>query len=234
MTARIRQSSIYKAKARTDIPCYLASEAAHYLRLPLTTVRAWAFGQRGFRPVIQLSDEAIEERLLSFVNLVELHVLSAIRRQHKVGMRAVRSAIEYVEKKLAVSHPLAHQMMVTDGKDLFVEQYGQLLNVSQSGQMEMKEVIAAYLKRIDRDTHGIPIRLYPFTTNRIDTKDQPIVIDPRVQFGRPCIAETGIPTRIVAERFKAGDSIRALARDYGVSPGKIEDALRCEIEAEAA
>ena len=56
-----------------------------------------------------------------------------------------------------------------------------------------------------------------------------LVIDPRISFGRPVIAGTNIRTSIVAERYLAGESINALARDYGRDHGEIEEAIRCEI-----
>ena len=59
-------------------------------------------------------------------------------------------------------------------------------------------------------------------------------MDPRVQFGRPCIAGTGIPTSIIAERYRAGDSISELAHDYGQEALTIEEALRYEFPATAA
>jgi uncharacterized protein (DUF433 family) len=47
-------------------------------------------------------------------------------------------------------------------------------------------------------------------------------------FGQPIIAGTGIRARIVAERYRAGESIVDLAKDYGVELEKIEDAIRCK------
>ncbi len=61
------------------------------------------------------------------------------------------------------------------------------------------------------------------------------MIDPRVQYGRPVLAGSGIPTAVIAERYKAGESIDALAADYGRDTGDIEEAIRCELRlAEAA
>jgi uncharacterized protein (DUF433 family) len=56
------------------------------------------------------------------------------------------------------------------------------------------------------------------------------VIDPKVSFGRPVVAGTGIPTAVLAERFKAGDTISELADDYGANADAIEDAIRCELD----
>jgi uncharacterized protein (DUF433 family) len=61
--------------------------------------------------------------------------------------------------------------------------------------------------------------------------DQPrnIVINPYVSFGKPVNAGTGLPTRVVAERYKAGDSIPQIARDYGRKDEEIDDAIRYEL-----
>lgn len=116
-------------------------------------------GERFFKPTIQLPDK--EQRLLSFVNLVEAHVLDAIRRAHGVALWRVRKAIDYLKKQLGSPHPLAEQRFVTDKVDLFVEMFGNLVNISQEGQLAMKELIETHLRRIERDTAGLPIRLYP-------------------------------------------------------------------------
>ena len=60
-----------------------------------------------------------------------------------------------------------------------------------------------------------------------------IVIDPRLSAGRPVIAGTGLATELIAERYKAGESITVLARDYGRENSEIEEAVRCELKAAA-
>jgi uncharacterized protein (DUF433 family) len=121
--------------------------------------------------------------------------------------------------------------MLTDGKSLFIEQYGQVVNVSEEGQMEMKSVLDAYLKRIQWNEDGIPIRLFPFTRTKYENSPPFVAIDPRIRSGRPCIAGTGVPTSMIAERHEAGDSIALLAKDYGRSQEEIEEALRYESRA---
>jgi uncharacterized protein (DUF433 family) len=176
---------------------------------------------------------------LSFVNLVEAHVLDAIRRTHGIALPNVRKAIQFVERKLGSRYPLAEKTFETDGIDLFVQEYGQLINVSRELQLAMKTVLEAYLQRIERDASGLAIRFYPFTRDRMPSlavgkEPRSVVIDPRVSYGRPVLVGTGIPTSILAERYKAGDSIKALADDYDVPTDEIEEAIRCELQTEAA
>ena len=224
------------------MPCYSFPEAAHYLRIPVTTLRSWVRGRKYptsegdqfFQPVIELPDDS--QNLLSFINLVEIHVLDAIRRDHRISLHKVRTAIDFIKEELTSDHPLAYHKLETDGLDLFVEEYGQLINVSQAGQLVLWKLLQAHLQRIDRDSAGYALRLYPFTRKRLQHIEEPkaIVIDPRISFGRPVLAGTGIPTAIIAERYKAGEAIGALADDYGRPTLEIEEAIRCELYTRAA
>ena len=43
-----------------------------------------------------------------------------------------------------------------------------------------------------------------------------------------------IATAVIAERYKAGESVDQLAEDYGRNRLEIEEAIRCELPLEAA
>ena len=222
-----------QVKDPRELPAYTISEAAHYLGLPAATVRFWSVGRGEYAPLIDVPNRF--PTLISFLNLVELHILSAVRRRHKVKMGSIRVAIQYL-RKLANNptderHPLLGRQLETDGLALFIEHYGQLINISRAGQAAMREVISAALHRIDRDPSGLPIKLYPFTREDLVDAPQMVVIDPRLSAGRPVIAGTGVATEIIAERYKLGESIRELADDYERPNEEIEEAIRCELQA---
>lgn len=220
-----------------DIPAYPASEAARILNLSVNTVRAWCFGQnyrsaagaiKRFHPVVQPVD--MRGRLLSFANLCELHVLSAIRRHHKIALPKIRESVEYLRTQLAVDRPLIDRQFLTNGVDLFVEHASELLNVSQQGQEALRGDFELALARIERDRQGTPIRLFPFSRSSMSDKDQPktVVIDPRLSFGRPVLSSVAVRTDVIVGRFRAGDSMIEMAKDYGVDEKEIEEALRFE------
>ncbi len=220
-------------------PAYSMSEAARYLRMPAATLRSWVVGRlypvagqsQRSRPLIRLHDS--NGHYLSFINLVEAHVLAAIRRRYGVKLPKVRRALDYVKRRFQIERPLIDQRFQTDGLDLFVECYGDLINVSREGQQTMKEIMCVYLQRIERDARGLPIKLYPFTRyteSDAAPKFDPrvVVMNPAVSFGRPVIAGTGIPVASIYERYKAGDSVADLAEDFHLEIGEIEEAIRCE------
>lgn len=216
----------------SEVPAYGLTEAAHYLQIPRSTLRAWFLGQDQFRSVIAIADK--KRNSLSFLNLVEAHVLGAIRRKHKISLPRVRKALDFLRQRFSSDRPLADQQFATDGLDLFVEKYGKLVNISKEGQLEMRQLLEAHLRRIKRDPYGIPIKLYLFTRKRLPEELYTIMIDPEISYGRPVLAGTGIATAVLAERYKAGDSIDELAEDYGRSRSEIEEAIRCELYLEAA
>jgi hypothetical protein len=184
------------------------------LNVPLSTLRAWCLGQgyradgktRRFQPIIRLDGN--DRRALSFLNLVEAHVLAAIRRQHHVPLPKVRQALYFVSKKMGTLRPLAESEFQTDGVDLFLEKLGSLVNVTREGQTEMADVIRDHLKRVEQDTQGMPVRLFLFTRkDAIGSQPSPVVVDPRIAFGRPVLAGRSVPTAVLADRFKAGDTL---------------------------
>lgn len=220
-------------------PAYSVAEAAHYLRMPQETLRSWVVGRsypvggglKRSKPLIHLDDS--KNQYLSFINLVETHVLAGIRRRHGVKLPNVRKALGYVRRHFNIDRPLIDEAFQTDGLDLFVERYGELINASREGQRAIKEIIGVYLMRIDRDAQGLPIKLYPFTRDtqaEASPASDPriVVMNPTVSFGRPVIVGTGIPVTSVYERYRAGDSIAGLAEDFRLEIGAIEEAIRCE------
>lgn len=150
-------------------PSYRLNEAARYLRIPKATLRSWIGGQESFKPVIAIANRGTLR--LTFINLVEAHLLEACRRKS----------------------------------------------------------LPQYMERIDWAKDGTPAKFFPFTRKRLPNEPKTIVIDPKLSFGRPVLAGTGIATVVVAERFKAGESIRNLAKDYGRSNLEIEEAIRWEL-----
>ena len=219
---------------RGNFPAYSVATAAHYLKLPTATLRSWVSSRtystvtksKFFKPLIAIADPVLG--YLSFINLVEVHVLAAIRRTHNVRLDKVRSALDFLAGHFPANHPLASHNFETDGLDLFVEKYGKLYNVSREGQQAVRELLHSHLQRVEYDRTGNPIKLFPFVARGIYVDERPVEISPLISFGRPVLANTGIPTELIADRFVAGESIEELASDYGISATAIQQAIRCE------
>ena len=102
---------------RRELPTYTSAEAAHYLTVPAATIRYWSIGRANNLPLINVPSPC-SPTLISFLNLTELHVLSALRREHKVRMPGVRQAIEHLSRLAETPtdqrHPLvSHKLAPT-------------------------------------------------------------------------------------------------------------------------
>jgi len=218
-----------------EVPAYTIRDAAHYLRLPVGTLRSWVKGRKyptrdgiqSFAPVIQLADPSVP--LLSFFNLAEAHVLCAFRRDFKIPFKRIRPALNYVSRQFGWEHPLIQQKFETDGVALFVQKLGKWVDASARGQI-VADSVKEFFLRFDRSSDNAVIRLWPFTRSDIKAAPRSVFIDPRVSFGRPSLAGCQVPTSVIAERYKAGESIDELADDYGCQRLDIEEGLRCEFE----
>ena len=216
-----------------EAPAYPLAEAAHYLRLAPATLRPWVAGRpyprRGgtgfFEPLITLPDPT--KTVLSFSNLVEAHVLRALRTEHGVPIKAVREALQSAAKACNIDRLLLSPALRTDAGELFLDRYGELVNLSRSGQLAMRKLLEAYLRRVDWDTKDVPVRLYPFIRGEIPD-EKTIAIDPSIAFGRPVVTRKSISTAVIADRIDAGESVEDLAADYGLEPDEIEDAVLYE------
>jgi uncharacterized protein (DUF433 family) len=223
---------IHGGRDPRELPLYSIAEAAGYLSIPASTLRSWVKGQRYsvggkprlFRPLLK----AHRTGLLTFNDFVEAYVLASLTRQFALPMASVRVGLDWI----GGSRPLLTQLFQTDGVGLFVERSGKLVNVIKGGQVAMREVLEGSLRRVDRDRAGHPARVYPWLVEPGERKV--VSLDPRRAFGRPTFASRGLTIEVVADRFKAGDSIDLLAKDYELSKDQVEVALRWGFHGAAA
>jgi uncharacterized protein (DUF433 family) len=226
-----KKQDIYGGKDPRDLAAYSIAEAARYLKIPPTTLRPWVAGReyprrKGsgfFAPLIATPEE--HPSRLSFNNLVEAYVLRALRTQHGVSIDAVRKAINFAAKGYSVGRLLLSPKLYTDAGELFLEKYGQLVNLTKSGQLAMKKILEAYLKRVELDQTDLPIRFYPFVTGDTREDRKIIVIDARRAFGRPIVSRRGVSIAAIVDRIDAGETVEAVASDYDLEREEVEEAV---------
>lgn len=217
-----------------DQSAYTLADAARYLKLASATLRAWVIGRHyptatgteRSQPLIHPPQR--QPPILSFWNLVEAHVLRALRTDHGVSLREVRQALQYAEKSLHIERLLLRKELRTNAGQIFLERYGALINLSASGQLAMRKVFEEHLERVEWDAGQFPVRLYPFVSAEAQATERPILIDPTIAFGRPVVSRLYISTAAIADRIDAGETVDELAADYGLTTAEIERAVLYE------
>lgn len=223
--------SIFGNRDPREVPLYTVGQAAAYLHVPVSTVRAWcvgaayprAHGRAGrFRPLLALPKSSPAR--LTFNNLIEAYVLSVMRKLHHVPLGAIRRALANVTEQTGIERPLLSIAFETDGSRLYWDELGKLIEAStgKGRQLAMRAVMKG-LKRIERDERGVAVGLFPF----VHDVDEPRVvsIDPRRSFGRPTLQGTGVTVDIVADLVRAGEPPEAVAREFGVSKDAVNRAV---------
>lgn len=231
---------LYRSGSALVTPVYTLADASRFLRIPRATVQSWTAGrpsstrlERARRTQAVILAAGAAGARLSFLNLAELYVLDTLRREYRLRLPDIRRAVAYLRHHFKTDWPLARQAMLTDGRSLFVEEALKgrepaLVNASRDGQLEMRDVVALYLKRISWDENGVASRFYPLVGRRSVGAADPeaVVIDPGIAFGRPALASVGVPAATIADRFEGGESIEELADDYGAPAAEIQEAIR--------
>lgn len=213
-----------------EAPAYTFAESARYLRLPAPTVRVWVAGlntvRQHFQPLIRRPD--VHDKRLSFNNLVEVHVLRALRTQHKVSMPDVRKALRYAEESCGIHRLLIHRDLMAGAGQVFLQKYTELISLSKGGQLVLRNALQAHLQRVVYDPMGVPLRLYPWNPIPSEGPSRNVVLDPSLGFGQPVTDRGRISTAVLASRFDAGERVEDLAADYELTVDEVEDAIQFE------
>ncbi len=194
-------------------PLYPYAEAARYINVLPGTLRYW----------FQTIKQGNAPQFLSFANLIEAYVIKALGEQHHVKPKAIATAIYNAEKHLHIKWLLLRQDLLTTGGDIFLKYYDQLVNLSQSNQLGIKTVLKHYLKRVEWE-NNFPSILYPYLLD----EDKYIMINPRIRFGRPIIKSKGVETAVIYQRINAGESVKFVAKDYGITIEEVNIAVAFE------
>lgn len=223
----------YGGKDPRDVPAYTLPMAAGMLHMPASTLRTWVKGYRtstgkDMQRVIRAASEG-RVIALSFTNLVEAFVLSALRKDHQIDLPQVRRALKYLESELGSRSPLATETFGVrpELRKLFVERFGTLTHIGKEGVELLEHDLGARVGRIVY-VDGKAQRLFPIVRKGATAFDAPrvVVIDPERAFGRPVVDGSGVPVDVLRGRFDAGDAIESLVSEFRIDREKVEEALR--------
>jgi uncharacterized protein (DUF433 family) len=224
---------------RFQAPLYTLAEAARFLGVPTSTFGTWAKGyvrRPPGRPPVQGDriltsvDAPRNFPTIPFIGLAEGMVLAAFRKGG-VSLQHIRKAVSILDREIGIEHALASKRVYTDGAVILfdyadAQQDDELAGLTEvvSRQRVFAPIVREYLKRIEYAKDGWAEQLVSPTT-----RDRIVVVDPRRAFGQPIFVHGAAPVESVVSRWKAGESLAHVARDFGVPPADVEDYLRAAV-----
>ena len=163
---------------------------------------------------------------VSFLGLVSMLVMKALR-EYGVKPRRIRSAERYLVEHLG-EYPLARSTIWTEGEHVLFNRRSPLSTglpekleaADMGGQQAFVQLLKDCSRRIDFDVKDGLARAW-FPRERVK-------LDPRIQFGEPCVAGTRVRTSVLYSMHLAGDSVTTLVRSYGISVDDVAQALDWE------
>lgn len=234
--AREAPLTLYGGASPANLPRYTYADAWSATRVPPSTVAAWVRGMSytrrdgksgWFEPVIERPVEG--DSRLSFNNLLEVHVLRALRVGHDVQLGHVREAIRLAKDEYGVARPLISPELRTTGGKLFLDQYLRLVELSQSRQLAMRSIMQQFLQRIRVDESLNEFVFYPLPRYpKFSSADEPLLVSPVISFGDAIIARIGVSTHAISSRLDAGETQAHVMADYRLNEDEFEEALLYE------
>ncbi len=201
---------------------YSLAEIADLTGLHYSRIRAWVTrdsGQAGL--VVPAYGNHEDGYTLSFLDLVEILVAGQLR-EHGVSMQSVRKVHAAMQLLFDEQHPFALERLLTDGHRVFqhaVDQVGRdhVLDVLDR-QHVIPEVLLPHLQKLDYDPQTHLASRWHIATG--------IVVDPKRSFGKPIVADVGVPVHVLAAAYEANDNNAArVASWYEITSRDVLDAV---------
>jgi uncharacterized protein (DUF433 family) len=203
------------------------SEAAKYLGVPESTMHNWARSKGDAEPLITAERDEGHHTSVPFIGFAEAFSLTALRRAG-VSMQRIRPAVEALKQEIGLEHALASRNLATDGVEVLYRYAGDDPDhtVVRSKQRQFRKTVEDYLRAVHYGTDDLADRLWLPIYG-----EKKVFVDPTKAFGRPLLKAGQARVEDIADRFAAGDSIKALAEDFRVSAEQVEHIIRVEAQA---
>lgn len=211
---------------------YSVAEAAFYARVAPALMSRWVFGSSRGRPVIdrELRDE--DEKIVTFLDLVQTLAVREIRQRFQMSLQKIRDGIDAAKQKYGLAHPLAERHRIflfhdgsgkghgeivirldrdVDGVDVGKDRHLQLTG-RHKGNYVMTPIVEPFLDDLtfDKDT-GLASLYAPMKDG-----DFTIVLDPRRRFGEPLVDPCGYTAAALWHATNTEGGIEDAARAYDV------------------
>lgn len=229
---------------------YPLPEAARLAQIDARTARRWAEGNaykvrgepRRSPGVLPLTlGPSGSTRDLTFAEMLSLRLVRGFRKAG-LGLPTIKRVAKRAAEDFGFEVPFVSRRFRTDGRKVFIElhsekpandepaiprQERELIEVL-TGQKAFQEVVEPSLfANVDWDDE-LAAKWWPLG------KERSVILDPRVLFGAPRVANTSVPTAVLAAAVTTegggSDAIEAVADWYGVTPQHVADAVSFETE----
>ena len=204
---------------------YTISDVAYVLKMKKSKVRYWINSYlREKLPEITSHRYNMNPEhgiFINFSSLLELYIFEQLELKGH-SRKKILECYEAISINYDTKYPFTKRKIVSAGGSILFEHKGKLINADKTLQLNMSEVLAQYLEKIEFNIEGKAIKFFP------QGKQSSIVLDPEIQFGTPIVNGTRINVSTVVDSYNSGDSIQLISLVYGITSQQVEDAIEFE------
>ena len=172
----------------------------------------------------ELSNIPGNDLLIGFEDLISMRVI-AILRASGISWAKIHKAERWLREQTGYIRPFAIERVWTETTDVFADFHEGFVAASRGGQLAFTQILGEYLTSV-QDMLFVPHNDVRVADSWIPHED--IVINPRIQFGEPCIKGTRIRARIMSELLSGGDTISYVMRSFNLTEQQITHAMEWE------
>ena len=206
-------------------PLYTIREASRLAGVSSQTVERWMNGyQSSGKFMAPVFGSPIDSPVVSFLQLAETVTVSKFRK-NRVPLERIRAAHEFARSQIGIDYPFASLKLEAFARHLALiphdsNPWSSLAVVDTSGVWTLPGIVIELLHERFEYKNDLASRWFPLG------KNVPIVVDPRYAAGVPTIPDRGVTIENITKRFKAGQSIRFIAKDLSLQRQQVEEVIR--------
>ena len=213
-----------------DLPTYTLPEAALFLGIPRRTMFYWFDSDRN---ILNPSKYHGRIALLSFSDMVEAYVLALLTKFYDFPLASLRNIVENAKKETRLKRPLIQADLKVLFRDVIIEKPARgrrprrMIDLAHSGRnLVFPEFVDQLGKRILKDKHRLPYRIYPWRLIATGDDSRPVSMDPDIVSGRLVVTGTRVPVSILLGKKLKGQSEEQIAKSYHLDVEVVNKALR--------
>jgi uncharacterized protein (DUF433 family) len=212
---------------KRELGRYSIPEAAAFISVPERTMRNWFLGNHRILTPAYQHDRAI---FLSFFDVTEAYIIESLRTHWGFDPRKLRAALARLRSSTRFTRPLLRKdlAVIPEFQNLIAtfSEKGRRIHVDMAhdGNLVFDEFAQTMAMRIDRDSKGKPVRIYPGADK--DSDNTPVSMDPDVMSGALVVTGTRIPAALIYEKKLSGKTAEQIADSYRLNRDLIKKVIQ--------
>ncbi|HEY4322456.1 MAG TPA: DUF433 domain-containing protein [Mucilaginibacter sp.] len=212
---------IENIQAKVGEGIYSKRDVADILHLPYHKVSRW---MNDFWSDYTFGNA--ENKLINFKTLIEFYTFYHLR-ENGFSSQHTKAIHASIAKDLNTPYPFATKIHFINSENLKSKKYvyyevgDHIIKSDGKKQFDLKPFLIPFLNKIEFNNDEIPIvdKFYPLENSKR------IVVDPKLQFGKPTITGTGIKAEVINGFYEGGESKESICKIYNLHIQQVEDAI---------